>query len=75
MKIIMLLIMFLLIGALFIIYQNNLPLIYSENREKLVGLYFSWIGDLFDNSVSIIGNVVKMNWLPKYSERPKSFPI
>ena len=56
--------MFLMIGALFIVSENNLALKDSGNIEKLGNLYFSWIGNLFQNSGQVMGYAVKMNWLP-----------
>jgi len=64
MKILMFAIFFLMIGALFIISENNLALKDSGNFPKFLGSYYSWISQLFDNSKSLAGYVVKMDWLP-----------
>lgn len=64
MKIWMFLIIFLLVGAFFIISQNNLALSQQGNFQKFVGLYSTWFGKLAGNGVNIAGYVVKMNWLP-----------
>lgn len=59
--------MFLLIGALFIISQNNLAFSNSENISQFSGLYVSWLGQVFQNSGKIAGYVVKLDWLPENS--------
>ena len=65
MKLVIFLMIFFLIGAFFIISENKLALIKTENRNEFGKLYYSWIGSLFDNSKSVVGYVVKMNWLPE----------
>ena len=65
MKIYLIIIMFILIGALFIVGENNLALRYPENRAKFSQLYISWIGQTFENTGNLVGYVVKLDWLPK----------
>ena len=65
MKIIMIIVIFFCIGAFFIISQNNLSLINSENRENFISLYGNWIKNSFDNIGSLTGHIVNMEWLPK----------
>ncbi len=64
MKILMLIVMFLCIGAFFIISQNNLHLDSSENIDKFVSVYKIWIEKKFDSFVSLTGYMIKMEWLP-----------
>ena len=64
MKIIMFAIFFLLIGAFFIISENNLKMSESGSMDRFLGLYYSWTSQIFDNSVNLAGYVVKMSWLP-----------
>lgn len=64
MKILILLMMFLLIGAFFIISQENLALKEKENIDKFVGDYYEWIGSIIDNTGSLTGYIIKMKWLP-----------
>ena len=65
MKILMLIVMFFCIGAFFIISQNNIYLNNSENTDKFISLYSSWLEKTFSNIGNLIGNVIKMEWLPK----------
>ncbi|MFH1308271.1 MAG: hypothetical protein ABIH72_05450 [archaeon] len=64
MKIIMFIVMFLIIGGLFIISENRLALRNPENFTKFGGLYFDWMGGVFNNGIEATGYVVKMDWLP-----------
>jgi hypothetical protein len=65
MKILLFVVIFLLLGAFFIIGENNLSLKNSDARMELGRLYFSWIRHVFDNSRVLVGYVVKLNWLPE----------
>ena len=56
--------MFLLIGAFFIVSNENIKLNNSENVGLFFREYGSWIDDLFSNSQTVVGYVVKMGWLP-----------
>ena len=64
MKILMAVIIFLMIGALFIVSEGKLALKDQDSREELGSRYYSWFGKLFGNSKNIIGSVVKLSWLP-----------
>ena len=64
MKIISFVIMFLLIGAFFIISENHLALKDAENREKFQDMYVGWINKIFGNSKTTVGYVVNLDWLP-----------
>ncbi|MFH1711151.1 MAG: hypothetical protein ABH840_02465 [Nanoarchaeota archaeon] len=63
-KIAIIIMMFLFVGAFFIISENNLALRKSGNVDRVIGLYSLWISQLFDNTLAMTGNVIKMNWLP-----------
>jgi len=56
--------MFLLIGAFFIISQNNLALKETGNLNKFISLYSAWLTRILDNSSNAVGYVIKMDWLP-----------
>ena len=64
MKILVFLIIFLLVGAFFIISENHLALKNAENRKKFQDLYIVWVNKIFDNSKTTAGYVVKLDWLP-----------
>jgi hypothetical protein len=64
MKILLFILIFLCIGAFFIISQNNLALSQEGNLNRFVSLYGSWLISTTGNLVSLTGNIVKMDWLP-----------
>jgi len=64
MKTFLFIMLFLFVGAFFIISNENIALNSSEN----VGIFFSeygeWIDSLFGNGKVVTGYVLKMEWLP-----------
>ncbi len=67
MKIIMILIKVFVIGALLIISNENLAMSSSENRIQFIDKYTTWLSELFDHGLVVVGYVIKNEWLP-YSE-------
>ena len=68
MKITLLLIKFLFVGALFILSNHNLHIGTPDELEVFGKMYFVWLGEVFDNGKSIAGYVVKSDWLPEVVE-------
>jgi hypothetical protein len=64
MKFAVILMAFFIMGALFIISNNNLALAQPGNFEKFIGMYGSWLENIYENAFSLTGNAVKMQWLP-----------
>jgi len=64
MKIIMFILLFLFVGAFFIISNDNIKLNNAENVDYFFSLYTQWIDKLSKNSGTVMGYVVKMEWLP-----------
>ncbi len=64
MKTFMFIIMFLLIGAFFIISNEEIKLNNQKNAEQFFQLYAQWIDGLVSNGKTVLGYVVKMGWLP-----------
>ena len=64
MRVYVLAMVFLLMGAFFIISNGNLHM----NRAYDVGIfmksYYLWFGSLFDNAKGMTAYVVKSEWLP-----------
>jgi len=67
-KIYMAIIIFLLVGAFFIIGQENVSLRQEGEFSKFIGLYISWISQLFENAKTATGYLIKMDWLPDKGE-------
>ncbi len=68
MRILQVLIIFLLIGAFFIVSENNLALKNEDERLEFGRMYSKWVANVIDNGKEITGYVVKMNWLPDNNE-------
>ncbi len=56
--------MFFVIGALFVISNNNLGMYKQENIKKFSEFYIEWINQVYVNTQTLTGEVVKMKWLP-----------
>jgi len=65
MKTFMFFIFFLLLGAFFIISEENIQLNSTDNIRIFFDSYFSWIDELTDNGKTVTGYVVGMQWLPE----------
>jgi len=64
MKLILFILMFLIIGALLILSNNNLPLYKDENIAKFKVLYIEWLDNVYKNTWTITGNTINMKWMP-----------
>ena len=64
MKVLMFVIIFLMIGALFIVSEKGLDLNKETAQKTFVKYYVSWIGQTFDNLKSMSGYIIKLDWLP-----------
>ena len=56
--------MFFVISILLIISNNNLAMYKQENIEKFSGLYTKWMDQIYVNAQTLIGETVKLDWLP-----------
>jgi hypothetical protein len=56
---------FFILGALLIISNNNLALIYKSNLKIFSGLYVKWLNDVYSNGYSLTGRIIQLDWLPK----------
>jgi hypothetical protein len=65
MKIFMISLMFFVIGALFIISNDNLRMNEQENIEKFSESYIEWINQIYLNIQALTGNVIKLDWFPE----------
>lgn len=65
MKITLIVVKLLFLGALFIISNNNLHLAVATEREVFVDTYSAWFSNLVAQGVEVTGYVVKFEWLPQ----------
>jgi len=63
-KLYLIIVIFLLINAFFIVSENNLKLNDSENIKIFFQSYFSWFKNIGNNLGEISGNVVNLDWVP-----------
>jgi len=63
----MIFMMFFVIGALFIISNNNLAIYHQENFTTFSKMYVGWLGNIYSNIINMTGYVVKLDWLPQKS--------
>jgi len=71
MKVTILFIKFLFIGALFIVSTQNLHLSDKAELDTFIGLYNGWLSGIFDNFKYISSYVVKSEWLPGNSSEER----
>ena len=64
MKTILIFIKIFVIGALLIISNENLAMSSSENRHQFFDEYTTWLSELFDHGLVVVGYVVGNEWLP-----------
>lgn len=68
--IILILIKFFFISALFIISNEGLYLRDSVDRETFFDTYSTWLKNLFSQSVEVAGFVINLKWLPEEDFSP-----
>lgn len=65
MKAILILMIFLILGALIIINNNNLQMHKSEDVKTFSELSLNWMDKLYSSLQNITGNIIKETWLPE----------
>ncbi|MGA2130512.1 MAG: hypothetical protein ABSG05_02785 [Candidatus Pacearchaeota archaeon] len=74
MKIPILIVKLLFLGALFIISNQNLHLAVSTERQTFFQDYSAWLGNLFNKAVDVTSYVIKVDWLPEKNMNAASNP-
>ena len=64
MKISLIILKILFVGALLIVHNQNLHLNNEGERNLFIESYFAWVGNMFDQGVKVTSYVVKLEWLP-----------
>ncbi|MBS3071559.1 hypothetical protein J4408_01070 [Candidatus Pacearchaeota archaeon] len=65
MKLTIIAIKFLFVGALFIVSNNQLYLSDSHDLNQFYDMYHLWLSNVFDNVKQLTSYVVKSEWLPE----------
>ncbi len=68
MKILMFVILFLFIGAFFIISNEHIKMNSSENVSLFFTKYGQWFDKLRENTGTAVGYIIKSEWLPEQEE-------
>jgi len=68
MKITLLILKLLFLGALFIISNHELYLKEAADRETFFGLYYDWIRSLVNQGFDVTTYVIKFEWLPDVNQ-------
>ena len=64
MKITLIIIKLIFLGALFIISNHELHLSQSHEREIFFESYQTWLRTLYNQGLEVVGYVVRSEWLP-----------
>jgi hypothetical protein len=70
MKVTIFIVKVLVLGALFIISNNNLALKEQGNLAIFGEQYFAWIGSLYGSAQTMTGYIIKVDWLPQLESDP-----
>jgi uncharacterized alpha/beta hydrolase family protein len=63
-KIIIVLIILILLTAIFIVIKNDYDLTKKNDSIEFVKSFSGWAVRVATNSVSLVGNAIKMDWIP-----------
>lgn len=74
MKVVIFFVKLLILGALFIVSNEELHLSEEGNMAIFGEMYFQWLGSLIDSGKSITGFVIDVEWLPRIDSDPSLNP-
>lgn len=57
--------MFLILGSLIIINNNDLNIYNKEDSKEFSKIFFNWVDGVYKNVQTMTGNFVKLNWVPE----------
>jgi len=63
-KLLVFAVVFLLIGAFFIVSQQKLDLKEKQGQVTFLKSFGNWIGNIGKNTLKITANIIKLDWLP-----------
>jgi len=68
-----LLLIFLVIGAVFIVMVNNINVSEKDDQKRFLSLFFDWIKQIGKNTVNLVGHVIgDYDWLPEKTNQTNS---
>lgn len=68
MKVAIVILKLLFLGALFIISNHELSLDESIARDTFIDLYSSWLSHIYNQGFQVTSYVVKFEWLPDLNQ-------
>ena len=68
MRLITIIVVFLLMGVFFIISEKGLNVASPKDLLILKNDYAGWLMNTAKNSATFVGQIIKMDWLPKSTE-------
>jgi len=64
MRVLVFVLVFLLLGAFYIVTSHNLSLKNPASFETILVKYLEWFPKIAENIVSITGHAIKLKWMP-----------
>lgn len=65
MKFLIFVLMFLFLGSLIIINNNDLNIYETEDAKEFSKIFFAWADSTYKNIQTITGKAVKLDWVPE----------
>ena len=65
MKLAVFVLMFLILGSLIIINNNDLNIYGEEGSKEFVRIFSGWVDGIYENVKTMTGNFVKLDWVPE----------
>jgi len=68
-----LVLIFLIVGSVFIVMINNIDVSEKDDQKRFLGLLFDWIKQVGKNTVNLVGHVIgDYDWLPEKTNSTNS---
>jgi len=64
-RIFLILILVAVFSSLLIISNHNLYIFEEGGVSSFTSIYFSWLAQIYINTISFTGNVIQMDWFPE----------
>lgn len=64
MRLLVFILVFLLMGAFYIVTAHNIALKNPGAFETLLVKYLGWFPKVIENVISVTGHVIKLEWMP-----------
>ena len=65
MKIMIFLIIVFVMASLLVIESNHLNVSNNQDMQNFKNIYGNWINKIYQNTISVTGDAIKLNWMPE----------